>query len=774
MTKSDVSFRKHLHTIVLLGNHLPRQCGIATFTTDLLNALVAESPLSSISVLAMNDIPEGYSYPDEVHFEINQNNITEYKLAADFLNIKQVDVVCVQHEYGIFGGRDGIFLLELLRNLRMPIVTTLHTVLQEPSPSEKKVLCELGQISDRLVVMNRMACDMLQDIYNIDKEKIEFIHHGIPDIPFIDPSYYKDELGMEGKKVILTFGLLSPGKGIRYMIEALPKIVEKYPETLYVVLGATHPSVKKHQGDNYRLTLQQLAREQGIYDHIMFHNRFVEMDELCKFLGATDIYVTPYLNENQIVSGTLAYALGTGKATISTPYWYAKEMLKEGRGRLVPFRDSDTLASETIRLFDNDTERHAMRKRAYIYCREMIWKEVARRYLDVFKSVKMERTKKPKTNFKIKARQEAQFTLPEINLNHLQLLTDDTGMFQHCRFTVPDRTHGYCTDDNARALVVVMLSQKLVLNNAPLHSLACKYLSFLDYAFNESTGHFRNFMSYDRKWIDSQVFADSHGRALWALGETIAFSDSDNLVGMALKLFEYSMTGMETITSPRALAIGLLGINAYLRMFSGDSTAQRLRKLLSERLYNQYEANSTDDWPWLEDTLSYANGQISHALLLSGRQMQNKNMVKAGFKSLEWLVEIQKDPAGHFIPIGSNGWYSKGGQRARFDQQPIEAQAMIDACVEAHNMTGDEKWAIETQRYFDWFLGKNDLHIRLYDDISGGCLDGLHPDRANQNQGAESTLSWLLSLLRIYEHKAERSLATPGKPTPGWIAKKAL
>ena len=774
MNVGDISFRKNLNTIVLLGNHLPRRCGIATFTTDLLNALISESPESSIWALAMNDIPEGYLYPNEVHFEINQNKIIEYKLASDFLNFNHVDVVCVQHEYGIFGGKNGIYLLELLRNIYTPIVTTLHTVLEKPTQGERKVLCELGRISDRLVVMNHIASDMLQNIYKISKEKIEFIHHGIPDMPFVDPNFYKDEIGVEGCKVILTFGLLSPCKGIEYMIEALPRIVKEYPETIYVILGVTHPAEKKKYAENYRFMLHQLARERGVTDHIIFHNRFVELDELCRFLGAADIYVTPYLSVSQIVSGTLAYALGTGKATVSTPYLYAKEMLKDGRGRLVPIRDSKALASEVINLFKNETERHAMRKRAYMYCREMIWKEVARKYLDVFQAVQKQRLRKPRTDFQVQTTKEAEFTLPEINLDHLLLLTDDTGILQHASFIVPDRTHGYCTDDNARALIVAIRSQKFMPNDASLYTLACKYLSFLSYAVNESTGRFRNFMTYDRKWLEIEDSEDSHARALWALGETIASSDIENLVGMALRLFEISMPVLEVFISPRAIAFGMIGIYAYLKRFGGDSEARRLLKLLAGRLYNQYKSNATNDWPWLEDSLSYANGKIPHALMLSGQWIKDSKMVEIGLKTLEWLVEIQKDPAGHFVPIGTQGWYKRKGQKARFDQQPIEAQAMIDACVEAHNITGNEKWGKEAQRCLEWFFGKNDHRITLYDYNTGGCYDGLQSNRANQNQGAESTLSFLLSLLRMYEHRIERNLADPGKPTPRWISKSAL
>jgi len=736
--------------MAVIGNHLPRQCGIATFTTDLLAAFRREAPETQCWAVVMNDIPQGYPYPPQVRFELDQKKLTDYRLAADFLNMNQVEVVSLQHEFGIFGGPCGRHILELIGNLRMPVVTTLHTVLQEPDSEQKRTLEEIARCSERLVVMGRKAEEILQSIYDIPAEKIVLIHHGIPDVPFVDPNYFKDQFGVEGQKVILTFGLLSPGKGIEHMIDALPEIVGVHPDTKYIVLGATHPHIRRTEGESYRFSLQQRARDLGVEKHIIFHNRFVSLKELIEFLGAADVYVTPYLNRDQIVSGTLAYALGTGKATISTPYWYAEEMLGEGRGRLVPFRDSKALAAEINDLLANEVERHAMRKRAYTYCRNMVWKEVARRYLEIFGEVKQERELHPRPTFQTKALDATSPDLPQPKFDHLKLLTDDVGILQHAKFIVPDRAYGYCTDDNARALIAVLMARDLISGEKELDILACRYLSFLEHALNAENGRFRNFMGYDRKWQEEMGSEDSHARAIWALGMAVALSRSQNLTGVALNLFERALPAMSGFQAPRAMAFGLVGIHAYLRKYSGDSEVRRLRETLANGLFDLFRANATPDWPWIEDIVTYANGKIPQALLLSGQWLQNGEMIEAGLRSLDWLVRIQTDPKGHFVPIGNRGWYSRNGERARFDQQPIEAQGMIDACIEAYHVTRDRRWIEEARRALDWFFGRNDLNTPLYDYTTGGCRDGLTADGPNLNQGAESTLACLLSIMSFH------------------------
>jgi len=561
---------------------------------------------------------------------------------------------------------------------------------------------------------------------------------------------------VEGKKVLLTFGLISPSKGIEYMIDAMPAVVKKYPETMYIILGATHPHVIGEQGESYRHSLQRRARDRGVESHMIFHNRFVEIDELCEFLGVADVYITPYLNREQIVSGTLAYALGAGKATVSTPYWYASELLGDGKGRIVPFRNSEALAEQVIDLFDNEVERHAVRKRAYNFCRGMIWKEVARRYLKVFSEVMDERGKYPTPVFHIGMPGKADLELPQIRLDHIFRLTDDVGIFQHAKYIVPVRNHGYCTDDNARALIAMVIAQDVVIAQDPtaedvkMVDYMCRYLSFLQHAFNEETGRFRNFMGYNRQWLEEAGSEDCHGRALWGLGIVVGLSKSSNITEVALHLFKQAIPAVLELNSPRAWAFGLVGIHAYLRRFSGDSEVRGIREKLAGRLFERRLANASDEWPWIEDTVTYANAKIPQALLLSGRWLHRSEMIEAGLGLLEWLLKEQTDASGHFVPVGNHGWFTRDGLKARFDQQPIDALNMIEACIEAYNITKDEKWAAAARRCFEWFLGVNDLNIPLYDHTTGGCCDGLTADGANRNQGAESTFAWVLSLLNMY------------------------
>jgi len=762
-----IQYYEGIGSVAVIGNYVPRRCGIATFTTDLVEALSAEAPDIHCWTVAMNDKPEGYAYPEKVRFEINQNRLDDYSTASEFLNISQIDIVCVQHEYGIFGGPAGSHLLKLLGELRMPVVTTLHTVLKDPAPDYHEVMCALADLSDRLIVMSRKAVSFLKEIYGVPDEKIVFVHHGIPDTPFMDPNYYKDQFGVEGRKVLLTFGLLSPNKGVETMLQALPAVIRKHPDVVYIILGATHPHILKSQGEEYRISLQQLVHKLDIGDHVIFQNRFVDLKELCEFLGTADVYVTPYLEEAQITSGTLAYAMGTGKAVISTPYWYATEMLDEGRGRIVPFKNPDAMADQIIDLLDNDTARHAIRKKAYTFSREAIWKEVARKYLEVFSATRLERSlhPRPRHTYVENIKSITNFQLPDLKLDHLKTLTDDTGILQHATHTIPDRTHGYCTDDNARALMVAAMGCKYLLTDGKFFdSLSNQYLSFLLYAFNEETGRFRNFMSYSRQWMEDVGAEDAHGRALWGLGKAVAFLDDPGQLAMATTLFNWALRATEDFISPRAIAFTLVGIHAYLHKFSGDSEVRRIRELLANRIFKQFKNNAKKDWFWLESALNYANGKLPHALLLSGQWMQRSDMVDMGIKSLKWLLTLQTED-GHFVPIGNNGWYEKGGSRARFDQQPIEANAMIETCVEAFNITRDKSWIDGAVMCFNWFLGHNDLNMPLYDPKTGGCRDGLMADGINQNEGAESTLAWLLSLMTLQKLYADEVIKQSSQPS---------
>ncbi|MDP3150611.1 MAG: glycosyltransferase family 4 protein [Ignavibacteria bacterium] len=733
--------------IAFVGNYLPRQCGIATFTTDLCEAVAAQYSGTTCIALPINDIETGYAYPNRVRFELAEKDINSYLRASDFLNINDVDMVCLQFEYGIFGGKVGSHILALLRGLRMPIVTTLHTILENPNRDQRHVLEEVAALSDRLVVMSERGSEFLQKIYNVSPEKIDLIPHGIPDVPFVDPSFNKDLFGVEGKTVLLSFGLLSASKGIETVISALPDIVLRYPDLVYIVVGATHPHVIQNEGETYRLSLQWLAQQKGVESNVIFYNRFVSLEELVEFISAADIYITPYLNEAQIVSGTLAYTLGAGKAVISTPYWYAQEMLSDGRGVLVPFRDPKALAEQVIKLLDNEADRHAMRKRAYIFGRKMIWSEVAKRYMESFKRARVERRHYIPPGFTAKALDKHPGELPPLKLNHLDHLTDYTGILQHALFTVPNYAHGYTTDDNARALLVSVLLDKL--GNRKSVGFASRYLAFLGFAFNEQTKRFRNFMDYQRNWMESVGSDDSQGRTLWALGIVLNHANALSLKGLSGWLFEQTLPTVLLTTSPRAWAFALIGIDEYLQKFGGDRRVSHVRDELAGRLLTLYQNNRTEDWRWYEKSLSYCNAALPHALMICGKSIPNDAMTNAGLESLSWLAKLHRADAGHFVPIGSNGFYHLGGERARFDQQPVEAQAMVSACLEAFRITGDKLWNKEARRAFEWFLGRNDLNLSVYDPTTGGCRDGLHSDRLNENQGAESTLAFLQSLLEL-------------------------
>jgi glycosyltransferase involved in cell wall biosynthesis len=738
-----------IRRVAFIGNYLPRQCGIATFTTDLCEAIAAEYGSTTCIALPVNDVEAGYAYPSRVRFELTEKDIDSYRRAADFLNINNVDLVCLQHEYGIFGGRAGSHILALLRELRMPIVTTLHTILRDPDSDQRLVLEEVTALSDRVVVMSERGAEFLQEVYGVRPEKTDLIPHGIPDVPFVDPSFHKDLFGVEGKIVLLSFGLLSPNKGIEDVIAALPAILSKHPNVVYIILGATHPHVKRQEGETYRLSLQWLAREKGVEGEVIFYNRFVSLEELVEFISTADIYITPYLNAAQITSGTLAYTVGAGRAVISTPYWYAEEMLAEERGVVVPFRDPVALAEQVIHLLDNEGKRHAMRKRAYLFGRDMIWPQVARRYMQSFERAKAERRHFAPTDFAVKPLDKRPAELPPLKLDHLHHMTDETGVLQHALFIVPNYHEGYTTDDNARALMVSALLEEL--GNSEALELGSRYLAFVRHAFNTGTGRFRNFMDYERHWLEDSGSDDSHGRALWALGTVLGRSSTPGLHSMAGWLFERALPAILETTSVRAWAFSLIGIHEYLRRFAGDRRASQVREKLAGRLLKLYESQRSDKWRWYEEGLTYCNAALPHALLMCGQWMANDAMTKAGLDSLCWLADLQRagKKGGHFVPIGSNGFYRRSGERARFDQQPVEAQAMVSACLEAYRVTADRSWREEARRAFEWFLGRNDLSLPLYDPTTGGCRDGLHPDRLNENQGAESTLAFLQALLEL-------------------------
>jgi glycosyltransferase involved in cell wall biosynthesis len=742
--------------IAFIGNYLPRECGIATFTTDLCAALTTEYGEGCLFAIPVNDPDSNYDYPRRVRLEITQEDIGSYERAADFLNFNGNDLVCLQHEYGIYGGDAGSHILTLLRKLKMPLVTTLHTVLRDPDPNQRMVLEEIAQLSDRMIVMSDLAAQLLSEVYAVQVEKIDVIPHGVPDLPFMDPNYFKDKFGTEGKSVLLTFGLLSPNKGIENVIQALPAILARQPNVVYIVSGVTHPHLRRREGERYREELQALAEELGVSDHLILNNRFVDAEELIEHVGAADIYITPYRHEAQVVSGTLAIALGAGKAIVSTPYWHAKELLAEKRGVIVPFQDPNAIAEAVLALLENDAERHAMRKRAYLHSRGTTWEKTARAYMASFQRARFERSLHPRAAQMDDPAATTMNSLPALNTGHLLTMTDDTGILQHAIFSVPNTREGYTTDDNARALIVSVLldenSEHFDRREYP--NLSHRYLSFLWLAFHTDTGRFKNFLGYDRKWLEDVGSDDSHGRALWSLGKVLGVSQDAGLRGAAGRLFEAAIPATLTFTSPRAWAYSILGIQAYLDWFPGDRVIQGVRNELANRLLDIFERSHSATWMWFEKSLSYSNARLSQALILAGWRSDNHRMIEAGMDSLKWLVgEQHRLDKEVFVPIGSNGFFIEGSEKARFDQQPVEACATVSACLEVYRLTEESQWLEEARKAFRWFLGKNDLQIPLYDAVTGGCRDGLHPDRVNENQGAESTLSFLMALLDMQAAK---------------------
>jgi glycosyltransferase involved in cell wall biosynthesis len=737
--------------IAFIGNYLPRRCGIATFTTDLCTAMAAQYGGERLFAIPVNDPDSSYQYPSQVRLELDQEDRASYERAAEFLNFNGNDLVCLQHEYGIYGGVAGGHILTLLRRLKMPLVTTLHTVLREPDANQRSVLSEIAHLSDRLVVMSELAASLLREVYSVPESKIDVIPHGVPDIPFMDPNYFKDQFGTEGKSVLLTFGLLSPNKGIENVIRSLPAILAKYPNVVYVVSGVTHPHILKREGESYRTRLEELAAQLGVSEQVIFNNRFVSTEELIEHVGAADIYITPYRQEAQVVSGTLAIALGAGKAIISTPYWHAKELLADHRGIIVPFEDPASIAEATNRLLENDAERHAMRKRAYLHSRNTTWPKTARAYMDSFQRARIERALLPRPTLLDNSGANPADQVPELNTAHLSAMTDDTGILQHAIFSLPNCNEGYTTDDNARALIVATaLNGYAQAEPNQRAKFTHRYLAFLWLAFDLKIGRFRNFLGYDRRWLEDVGSEDSHGRALWALGTVLGHSGDAGLRGAAGRLFEAAEPVSLTFSSPRAWAFSILGMQAYLDWFPGDRVIQGARNLLADKLLDIYERAHTDSWHWFEKSLSYSNARLSQALLIAGARSANTRMIEVACESLTWLVKEQhRDNSEVFVPIGSRGFFTVGEEKARFDQQPVEACATISACLQAYRVTKEKHWLDEAWCAFRWFLGKNDLRVPLYDETTGGCRDGLHPERVNENQGAESSLSFLMSLLEM-------------------------
>lgn len=756
-----------LRRLAFIGNSLPRRCGIATFTTDLQQVIAASRKDIETAIVAMTDYGQTYDYPPSVRLQINDQKLEDYVGAAEILNAGRYDVVCVQHEFGIFGGEAGSHITALLERLTAPIVTTLHTVLSEPRPAQRVVLGQIVAASAKVVVMSEKGREILRSVYEVRASKIEVIPHGIPDVPFTEPGAAKARLGFARKAVVLTFGLLSPNKGIEVMIDAMPSILRRRPDAVYVVLGATHPNLVRSEGEAYRESLMARARALGVDEQVVFLNQFVDRATLLDFISMCDLYVTPYLHEAQMTSGTLAYSFGLGKVVISTPYWHARELLADGHGVLVPFGDANVLGTEVANLLTDDVRRQAMRRRAYASSRSMTWGRVAERYLDVFEQARRAHPPRQIAPHSGEHSGPLEFApAPQMQLEHLLGMCDDTGLFQHAIRSVPNRAHGYCVDDNARALLVACALNAPGEQRLP-ETLTARLAAFVQHAWNPDTGRFRNFMSFDRRWLEERGSEDSHGRTLWALGECARSDIRWSRRRWAACLFAEALPAVEDFKSPRAWAFTLLGLDAYCAVVAEDSRARELRGRLAGELMRILASVETPEWIWFEEGLSYDNARLPQALLATGLAMDAPAFIAAGLRTLGWLMSIQTSKGGVFRPVGSTSFGEIRQHPRAFDQQPLEACATISACATAWRADGDARWKTDAARAFAWFLGSNDLSTPLIDIETGSCRDGLHPDRANENRGGESAVSYLLGLAEIRQlERAEAALAESAATEP--------
>ncbi|WP_380872736.1 glycosyl transferase [Sphingomonas sp. DBB INV C78] len=754
-----VTTGKQTRHIALIGNHPPRMCGIATFTADLRAALVSARPDLIADVFAMDEPGGLHAYPPEVVCQIGQADLADYRAAARRINQSGAELLCVQHEYGIFGGSAGAHLLRLIERVDLPLVVTLHTILTDPSPEQRFVIDALARRASRLIVMAEKGRQILERVHGIAPARIMVIPHGVPDRPLADIDVAKARFGFEGRKVLLTFGLLSPNKGIETMIRALPAIVAGHPDTLYVILGASHPQLVAQQGEAYRDRLAALARELGVEAHVRFVNEFTETERLLDYLEAVDIYVTPYLNEAQITSGTLSYAVGLGKPVVSTPYWHAAELLANGVGLLAPFGDSAAFARAITGLLDDDAAREAMRCRAYEVGRSMIWRRVADAYLDIFDSARAPRP------LRLPVAGRGDRIAPR--LAAVERLTDHCGILQHSVFSVPDRRHGYCVDDNARALI--LMHRLGDARGERSEALATIYASFVQHAWNPDRAAFRNFMSYDRQWLEEAGSEDSCGRALWAVGVTAAEARRPDLRRWAHNLFNEAAPHALSFHNLRSSAFALLGAEALLEGQPGHAMAQHIIETVGKRLAAALAAVRRPDWVWFEPTLGYDNARIAEALIRAGMVLDDAAMHGAGLEALGWLDRIQTCEDGHFRAVGSESFNRPFAPPLPYDQQPLEAWAMVDAALTAWTATRDPVWHAAAQRAWRWYLGDNDLGQPIASAADGSCFDGLMRDGVNLNTGAESVLAFQLAACAM----AQSGLAasdSPERPEAGAVA----
>ncbi len=733
--------------IAYIGTYPPRECGIGTFTRNLYNSMVTNNETTGEAregfIIAMNDHELTYDYPEEVKLTIGQEHQRDYLSAARFINLSGADLCILEHEFGIYGGQNGVYILPLLHRLEIPLIVTLHTIIRNPSYDQRAVLMEICKMANKLVVMSHKALELLTTIYEIDKRKIVYIEHGVPDIQYNRQNSRK-EFNLLNKKVLLTFGFISRNKGIETVLKALPEVIEKYPEVLYLILGKTHPNVLRYSGEEYRIYLQQIVNKLDLTKHVFFLNEFLNQKELFKYLSASDIYITPYLNEDQITSGTLSYAIGVGSAVVSTPYWHATELLADGRGKLFNFNDSDGLAAILLELFDKPDVISAMRQEAFEYGKEITWPKTGEKYLAVAQKVI---ANKPKVHIKKETNLDL-LTLPPFSLVHITRLTDDTGIIQHAKFGIPNLKEGYCLDDNSRALLMVLMAYRqkkdmLALKLAPI------YLSYIHYMQNKD-GTFRNFLGFNRSFLDEVGSEDSFGRTIWALGYLIANAPNDSYFQTGKFVFLAASGNFEKLNSIRGIANTMVGISYYLRSNPSDDSMAEILRNLTNKLIRHYDENRSSDWKWFEGLLAYDNGILPLALLLSAEIFKDDKITETGIESMHFLTEHTiKD--GYLSIIGNEKWYRKDGERSEYAQQPIDALAMVLMYHQAFHLTKDKEYLNKLFACFMWFLGENDLRMSLFDFETKGCCDGFESYGVNRNQGAESSLAYLIAHLTVLQ-----------------------
>ncbi len=733
--------------IAYIGTYPPRECGIGTFTQNLVNSMVFTGNPNEKGnegfVVALSDNGIDYDYPKEVKLTISQEQQTDYLEAANFINLSGADICILEHEFGIFGGQSGVYILPLLHRVKPPLIVTLHTILKAPSYNEKAILKEICKMADKVVVMSHKAIDFLTQVYDIPRKKIEFIEHGVPNIHF-DHILSKKEFKLEDKSVLLTFGFLGRNKGIETVIKALPRVIEKHPSVFYMVLGKTHPNILRHSGEEYRNYLLLLVKSLNLSNHVLFLNEFMEENELFKYLAASDIYITPYLNEAQITSGTLSYAMGVGCAVISTPYWHATELLEEGRGKLFDFNNSEQLSSILIDLLDQPEILHEIQEKAKDYGKNMTWPKTGKKYRELATKISTQ----PAASIKKKETIIDLLLLPPFSLAHIKRLTDDTGIIQHAKFGIPNLKEGYCLDDNARALLMVLMLYKqkkeaLALDLMPV------YLSYIHYIQRKS-GQFGNFLSFNRNFLDEIGSEDSFGRTIWALGYLLGTAPNDAYYQAGKLVFFDAAPNFENLKSIRSIANTMIGISYYLRSNpSDDGMTERLRNLAQKLIVN-FKEHSTPKWRWFESLLAYDNGILPLALLHAAEILNDEEITRTAMESMDFLTSVtMKD--GYLSIIGNKAWYEKDGKRSTYAQQPIDALAMVLMFHRAFHLTKNKEYLNKLFTAFMWFLGENDLRMSLYDFETKGCCDGFESYGVNRNQGAESSLAYLISHLTVLQ-----------------------